>query len=176
METKSPTKKRIVKRFFYLDDYEINYSNGKDMIMVKNYQNRKFYEFSMSGFILRYHRHLQQDKNSQTLISNLLIESFSFAIQKGKIKCEFFINDHDDKLWLNINNGLTEYYYDISIHFLVMCCNDGKYEWFSLLHNEVVEYNNTIFALNKIQFELLQSWIHVSLKNIYGIISHDTKD
>jgi hypothetical protein len=172
METKSHSKKRIVKRFFYLDDYEINYSNGRDRIMVKNYKTGQFYEFSLSGFILRYHSHLQQDKSITNVMSNNTIEAFSFAIQKGKIKCNFFINDDDDKLWLNINNGKTEYYYDISTHFLVMCCNDGKYEWFSLLDNKVVEYHNTIFALNKISFQLLQTWVYISLK----VIFHDTKD
>lgn len=173
MEIQPPVKKiRIVKRFFYLDDFEINYSNGKDRIMVKNYQTGQFYEFSLSGFILRYHSNLQQDKTIPNIISIHIIEAFSFAIQKGKIKCDFFINDDDDKLWLNINYGITEYYYDISTHFLVMCCNDGKYEWFSLLHNKMVEYHNTNFALNKSPFDSLQSWIYINLKLIF----HDTKD
>jgi hypothetical protein len=171
METQPVKRIRIIKRFFYLHDYEINYSNGKDLIMIKNYETGQFYEFSLSGFILRYHSHLQQDKDIPTTMSNHMIEAFSLAIKKGKIKCDFSINNNDDNLWLSITNGITEYHYDISTHFLVMCCNDENYEWFSLLHNKVIEYHDSKFALNKLPFELLQSWIYISLK----VIFHDTK-
>ena len=172
METQPVKRIRIVKSFFFCGDFEINYSNGKDKVMVKNYKSMQFYEFSLSGFILRYHVNLQQDKDVPTIMSIRLIETFSHAIKKGIIKCVFFINNNDDKLWLNITNGTIEYYYDISTHFLVMCCNNGKYEWFSLLDNKVVKYHDSIFALNKIPFELLQSWIYNCLK----ITFHDTKD
>lgn len=167
-------ERRIVKRFFYLDDYEINYSNGKNRIMVKNYKTGQFFEFSLSEFILRYHSHLPQEKSYDISVSSKLLEALTYAIQKRKLKCDFFVND--DKLWLNMNNQFTEYHYDITTHFLVLCCNNGIYEWFSLLHNKVVEYHNAKFALNKIPFELLQSWIYISLKQLYRITSHDTKD
>ena len=172
METQYVKRIRIIKSFFYLSDFEINYSNGKDKIMVKNYKSAQFYEFSLSGFILRYHNHLEQDKDIHTTMSISMIEAFSLAIKKGKIKCDFFVNDHDDKLWLTITNGISEYYYDVSTHFLVMCCNNGKYGWFSLLDNKVVEYHDSKFALNKLPFELLQSWIYIRLTLIF----RDTKD
>lgn len=172
--SKMNTERRNVKKFFYLDNYEINYSNGKNRIMVKNYQTKQIYEFLLSEFILRYHSHLQQDKSYEINVSNKLLEALTYAIQKRKLKCDFFVDD--DKLWLNMNNQFNEYYYDITTHFLVMCYNNGNYEWFSLLDNKIVEYHNAKFALNKISFELLQSWVYISIKQIFGITSHDTKD
>ena len=90
MEKQSVSKRKINKFFFYLDDYEITYSSSRDMIIIKNYQTRQVYNFSISGFVLRYHKHLQQDNDSSTMHANKILNVFSYILKKRKIVCDFF--------------------------------------------------------------------------------------
>lgn len=160
------------KRFWYLHDYEIYYSNRKNRIMIRNYNTLIYYEFNLSSFILRYHSFLKQDNTVETLFSKLLNKYFEKNITSGNFLCDFFINEDNERLWISIKTATSEYLYDITTHFLVLCCNDGIYEWFSLLDNKYVECYDSIFASNKIQFKLLQSYIYQCMKSI----SHDTTD
>jgi len=178
IETKPPVKnfKKFPKRFWYLDDYDIYYSNQKNLIMIRNYKTMIYYEFKLSSFILRYHYFLKQDDTVETSFSKMLEKHLDDNISSKKFWCNFFINEHDERLWISIRTSKSEYLYDITTHFLVLCCNDGKYEWFSLLENKYVECHNSVFVFNKPRFELLQTWIHQSLVSIYTAISRDTTD
>jgi len=160
------------KRFWYLHDYEIYYSNRKNRIMIRNYNTLIYYEFNLSSFILRYHSFLKQDNTVETLFSKLLNKYFEKNITSGNFLCDFFINEDNERLWISIKTATSEYLYDITTHFLVLCCNDGIYEWFSLLDNKYVECYDYVFASNKVQFKLLQSYIYQCMKSI----SHDTTD
>lgn len=176
IETKPPAKifRKYQKRFWYLHDYEIYYSNQKNLIMIRNYKTMVYYQFKLSSFILRYHSFLKQDYTVETSFSKILEKHLDDNISSKKIWCNFFINEHDERLWISIKTSESEYLYDITTHFLVLCCNDGKYEWFSLLENKYVECHDSVFVSNKTQLELLQTWIHQSLVSIYTAISRGT--
>jgi len=173
-EIKSPVKnlKKNPKRFWYLHDYEIYYSNRKNRMMIRNYKTSIYYEFNLSSFILRCHSFLKQDDTVETLFSKMLNKYLEKNITSGNLLCDFFINEDNERLWISIKTATSEYLYDITTHFLILCCNDGIYEWFSLLDNKYVEYYDYVFASNKVQFKLLQSYICECMKSI----SHDTTD
>lgn len=164
--------KKFPKRFWYLNDYEIFYSNRKNRIMIRNYKTSIYYEFNLSSFILRYHYFLKQDDTVETLFSKMLNKYLEKNITSGNFLCDFFINEDNERLWILIKTATSEYLYDITTHFLVLCCNDETYEWFSLLDNKYVKCYDFVFVSNKIQFKLLQSYIYQSMK----IISHGTTD
>lgn len=166
--------KKFPKRFWYFDDYEIFYSNRKNRIMIKNYKTSIYYQFDLSSFILRYHSFLKQDDTTEISFSKILNKYLELNITAGNFLCDFFINENDERLWISIKTATSEYLYDITTHFLVLCCNDGKYEWFSLLDNKYVECYDSVFASNISEFILLQSYIHQRVKAIYAAISHDT--
>lgn len=178
IETKPPAKifRKYQKRFWYLHDYEIYYSNQKNLIMIRNYKTMVYYQFKLSSFILRYHYFLKQDDTVETSFSKMLEKHLDENISSKKLWCNFFINEHDERLWISIRTSESEYLYDITTHFIVLCCNDGKYEWFSLLENKYVECHDSVFVFNKPHFELLQTWIHQSLVSIYTAISRGTTD
>lgn len=166
-------KKRFPKRFFYEDDYELFYSNRKNMIMIKNYKVCKYHNIKLSSFILRCHGGLTQDDTLEIRTCKMIVEYFEFQLKKGNFLCDFFVNEDDGRLWLVIKTAWTEYLYDITTHFLVLCCNE-EYEWFSLLDWNYIDYFiDYEVALNKTQYELLISWIHDCLKFMF-IISHGT--
>lgn len=166
--------KKFPKRFWYLNDYEIFYSNRKNRIMVKNYKTSIYYEFNLSSFILRCHSFLKQDDTTELSFSKILNKYLEINIKDGYFLCDFFVNEDDERLWISIKTTTSEYVYDITTHFLVLCCNDGKYEWFSLLDNKYVECYDSVFARNIGQLNLLQSYIHQRIKAIYAAISRDT--
>ena len=166
--------KKFPKRFWYLNDYEIFYSNRKNRIMVKNYKTSIYYEFNLSSFILRRHSFLKQDDTTELSFSKILNKYLEINIKDGYFLCDFFVNEDDERLWISIKTTTSEYVYDITTHFLVLCCNDGKYEWFSLLDNKYVECYDSVFARNIGQLNLLQSYIHQRIKAIYAAISRDT--
>lgn len=167
-------QKRYPKRFFYEDDYEIYYSNRKNRMMIKNYKFNKYHNIKLSSFILRYHDGLNQDNTLETRTCKMIVEYFEFQLKKGNFLCDFFINEDDGRLWLVIKTVWTEYLYDITTHFLVLCCNEGEYEWYSLLNCEYIDYSiNTEIASNKAQYSLLISWLHGCLKHMF-LISRDT--
>ena len=166
--------KKNPKRIWYFHDYEICWSNRKNRVMIKNYKTFIYYEFNLSSFILRCHPFLKQDDTVETLFSKTLNKYLETNITSGNYLCNFFINEDDERLWISIKTATSEYLYDITTHFLVLCCNDGKYEWFSLLDNKYVECYDSVFASNKAQYILLQTWIYQSLRNIRTTISHDT--
>lgn len=176
IETKLPVKlfRKYHKRFWYLDDYEIYYSNQKNLIMIRNYKTMVYYQFKLSSFILRYHSFLKQEDTVETSFSKMLEKHFDDNIASKNFWCNFFINEHDERLWISIKTSESEYLYDITTHFLVLCYDDGKYEWFSLLNNKYVECHDAVFVSNKTQFDFLQSWIHQSLVSIYTAISRGT--
>ena len=178
IETKPPVKdfRKYHKKIWYLDDYEIYYSNQKNRIMIRNYKTMICYEFKLSSFILRYHSFLKQDDTDETLFSKMLKKHLDDNIASKKFWCTFFINEHDERLWISIKTSESEYLYDITTHFLVLCCNDGKYEWFSLLDNKYVKCHDAVFFFNKTEINLLQTWIHRSLVSIYTAISRGTTD
>jgi len=167
-------QKRYPKRFFYEDDYEIFYSNRKNRIMIKNYKFSKYHNIKLSSFILRYHYGLNQDNTLETRICKMINEYFEFQMKKGNLLCDFFINEDDGRLWIVIKTAWNEYVYDITTHFLVLCCNEGDYEWYSLLNcdyiDDLIDYE---VASNKKNYELLISWLHSSLKHMF-LISRDT--
>jgi hypothetical protein len=171
--TKQVKQKKFPKRFFYEHDYEIFYSNRKNRLMVKNYKLGKYVNMKLSSFILRYHDGLKQDNTLETRTCKSLIEYLEFQLKNGNLLFDFFINEDNHRLWLVIKTPWTEYLYDITTHFLVLCCNE-EYEWFSLLDwnytDYIIDYE---VALNKTQYELLISWIHDCLKFMF-IISHGT--
>lgn len=173
-DSKEPeNKKRFPKRFFYNHDYEIFYSNRKNRMMIKNYKFGKYVNLKLSSFILRYHDVLKQDTTSETRTCKEIIEYFEFQIKNGNFLCDFFVNEDDDRLWLVIKTGWSEYLYDITTHFLVLCCNE-EYEWFYLLDWDYTEHPiNCEIASNKIQYRLLISWIHDCLKFMF-LISRGT--
>lgn len=165
----SVRKKRFPKRFFYEHDYEIYYSNRKNRMMIKNYKLGKYINFKLSSFILRYHDGLKQDDTLETRTCKMIIEYFEFQLKNGNFLCDFFVNEDDGRLWLVIKTAWTEYLYDITTHFLVLCCNE-EYEWFYLLDWDYTEYLiDCGIASNKTQYELLISWLHDCLKFMYFI-------
>jgi hypothetical protein len=164
--------KKNPKRFWYLNDYEIYYSNRKNRIMIRNYKTSIYYEFNLSSFILRCHSFLKQDDTVETLFSKMLNKYLEKNITSGNFLCDFFINEDNERLWISIKTATSEYLYDITTHFLVLCYNDETYEWFSLLDNKYVECYDFVFVSNKIQFKLLQSYIYQCMKSI----SHGTTD
>ncbi len=167
-------KKIHPKRFNYNDDYEIYYSNRKNKMMVRNYKTMKYHNLKLSSFILRYHVGLNQDNTHETRISKMVIEYFEFQLINGRLLCDFFINEDDGQLWITIKTPFNEYLYDITTHFLVLCCNEGEYEWYSLLNCEYIDYSiDTVIASNKAQYSLLISWLHGCLKHMY-LTSRDT--
>lgn len=171
---KPVNKKRFPKRFFYEDYYELFYSNRKNIIMIKNYKVCKYHNIKLSSFILRYHGGLNQDDTLEIRTCKMIVEYFEFQLKKGNFLCDFFVNEDDGRLWLVIKTAWTEYLYDITTHFLVLCCNEGEYEWYSLLNCEYIDYSiNTEIASNKAQYSLLISWLHGCLKHMY-ITSRDT--
>jgi hypothetical protein len=176
IETKPPVQniRTYQKRFWYLNDYEIYYSNQKNQMMIRNYKTMIYYGFKLSSFILRYHSFLKQDDTVETSFSKMLEKHFDDNIASKNFWCNFFINEHDERLWISIKTSESEYLYDITTHFLVLSCDDEKYEWFSLLDNKYVECYDSVFVSNKTQFELLQTWIHRSLVSIYTAISRGT--
>lgn len=166
-------KKRYPKRFFYCHDYEIYYSNRKNRIMIKNYKLGKYVNMKLSSFILRYHDGLNQDDTLETRTCKMIIEYFEFYLKTGNFLCDFFINEDDGQLWVVIKTPWTEYLYDITTHFLVLCCNE-EYEWFSLLDWNYIDYFiDHRVASNKTQYELLISWLHDCLKYMF-LISRGT--
>lgn len=167
-------QKRFPKRFFYEDDYEIYYSNKNNRMMIKNYKFSKYHNIKLSSFILRYHYGLNQDNTLETRICKLINEYFEFQMKNGNFLCDFFINEDDGRLWIVIKTDWNEYVYDITTHFLVLCCNQGEYEWYSLLNCDYIdELINYEVASNKKNYELLIAWIHGCLKHIF-LISRDT--
>jgi hypothetical protein len=167
-------KKRFPKRFFYEDYYEIYYSNRKNIIMIKNYKVCKYHNIKLSSFILRCHGGLTQDDTLEIRTCKMIVEYFEFQLKKGNFLCDFFVNEDDGRLWLVIKTDWTEYLYDITTHFLVLCCNEGEYEWYSLLNCEYIDYSiDTVIASNKAQYSLLISWLHGCLKHMY-LTSRDT--
>jgi len=168
-----PSKKRHPKRFIYNDDYEIYYSNRKNRIMVRNYKTMKYHNIKLSSFILRYHVGLNQDIN-ETRISKMVIEYFELQLMNGKLLCDFFINENDQQLWITIKTPWDEYLYDITTHFLVLCCNQGEYEWYSLFDCDYIDYYiDYQVASNITQYSIFIDWIHLCLKRIF-LISRDT--
>ena len=167
-------KKRFPKRFFYGHDYEIFYSNKMNRIMIKNYKVGKYHNIKLSSFILRYHYGLKQDDTLETRTCKMIIDYFEFQLKNGNFLCDFFINEDDDQLWLVIKTPWTEYLYDITTHFLVLCCNE-EYEWFSLLDwDYITDYSiNYEVSSNRTKYELLISWLHDCLRCMF-IISRDT--
>lgn len=178
IETKPPVKifRKYQKRFWYLHDYEIYYSNQNNLMMIRNYKTMVCYQFKLSSFILRYHSFLKQNDTVKTSFSKMLEKHFDDNISSKNFWCNFFINEHDERLWISIKTSESDYLYDITTHFLVLCCDDGKYEWFSLLDNKYVECHDAVFVSNKTQFDFLQTWIHQSLVSIYTAISRGTTD
>jgi len=167
-------QKRYPKRFFYEDDYEIFYSNRKNRMMIKNYKFSKYHNIKLSSFILRYHYGLNQDNTLETRICKLINEYFEFQIKNGNFLCDFFINEDDGRLWIVIKTAWNEYVYDITTHFLILCCNEGEYEWYSLLNYDYIDdLINYEVASNKKNYELLISWLHGCLKHMF-LIFHDT--
>jgi hypothetical protein len=161
-------KKIYPKRFIYNDYYEIYYSNRKNRIMVRNYKTMKYHNIKLSSFILRYHVGLNQDNTHETRISKMVIKYFELQLTKGRILCDFFINENDGQLWITIKTPFNEYLYDITTHFLVFCCNQGEYEWYSLFDCDYVDYFiDYQVASNRAQFTILIDWIHETLKHIF---------
>jgi hypothetical protein len=162
------------KRFFYEDDYEIFYSNRKNRMMIKNYKFSKYHNIKLSSFILRYHYGLNQDNTLEIRICKMINEYFEFQMKNENFLCDFFINEDNGRLWIVIKTAWTEYLYDITTHFLVLCSNEGEYEWYSLLNCDYINDDiNYEIASNKKNYELLIAWIHGCLKHIF-VISHDT--
>ena len=148
-------QKRFPKRFFYEDDYEIYYSNKNNRIMIKNYKFSKYHNIKLSSFILRYHDGLNQDNTLETRICKMSNEYFEFQIKNGNFLCDFFINEDNGRLWIVIKTDWTEYLYDITTHFLVLCCNEKEYEWYSLLNCDYVHnFIDYEVASNKKNYEL----------------------
>lgn len=171
---KQMKKKRFPKRFFYEDDYELFYSNRKNIIMIKNYKVCKYHNIKLSSFILRHHKGLAQDDTLEIRTCKMIVEYFEFQLKKGNLLCDFFVNEDDGRLWLVIKTAWTEYLYDITTHFLVPSCNEGKYEWYSLLNCEYIDYSiDYSIAYNKVQYDLLIAWLHGCLKHMF-LISRDT--
>ena len=142
--------------------------------MVRNYKTMKYHNIKLSSFILRYHVGLNQDNTHETRISKMVIEYFEFEITNGRFLCDFFINENDGKLWITIKSPFNEYLYDITTHFLVLCCNQGEYEWYSLFDCDYVNYFiNYQVAYNRTQYTILIDWIHETLKRMF-LISRDT--
>lgn len=169
ISNESVRKKRFPKRFFYNHDYEIFYSNRKNRMMIKNYKSGKYINLKLSSFILRYHDGFKQDDTLEIRTCKMIIEYFEFQLKNGNLLCDFIVNEDDDRLWLVIKTAWTEYLYDITTHFLVLCCNE-KYEWFYLLDWDYIDYFiDCGIASNKTQYELLISWIHDFLKFMYFI-------
>lgn len=167
-------KKRYPKRLNYNDDYEIYYSNRKNRIMVKNYKIMKYHNIKLSSFILRYHVGLNQDNIRETRVSKMVIEYFELQLINGRFLCDFFINENDGQLWITIKSPFNEYLYDITTHFLVLCCNEGEYEWYSLFDGDYIDYFiDYQVASNSAQYTILIGWIHETLKQIY-LIFRDT--
>ena len=167
-------KKRFPKRFFYEHDYEFYYSNKMNRIMIRNYKVRKYHNVRLSSFILRYYDGLNQDDTLEIRTCKLIIEYFELQLKRGNFLCDFFINEDDDRLWLVIKTVWTEYFYDITTHFLISCCNKGKYKWYSLLNCEYIDSSiDYEIASNKEQYSLLISWLHGCLKHMF-LISRDT--
>ena len=166
-------KKRFPKRFLYEHDYEIYYSNSKNRIMIKNYKLGKYINFKLSSFILRYHDGLKQDNTFEIRTCKSIIEFFELQLKNGNLLCDFFVNEDDGRLWLVIKTAWTEYLYDITTHFLVLCHND-EYEWFYLLDWDYTDYLiDCGITSNKTHYGLLISWIHDCLKFMY-LISRGT--
>jgi len=167
-------KKKFPKRFFYEDYYELFYSNRKNMIMIKNYKVCKYHNIKLSSFILRYHGGLTQDDTLETRTCKMIVEYFDLQLKKGNFLCDFFVNEDDGRLWLVIKTAWTEYLYDITTHFLILCCNEGEYEWYSLLDGDYIDYFiDYQVASNSAQYTILIDWIHETLKHIY-LTFHDT--
>ena len=167
-------QKRFPKRFFYEDDYEIYYSNRNNRIMIKNYKFSKYHNIKLSSFILRYHYGLNQDNTLEIRICKMINEYFEFQMKNENFLCDFFINEDNGRLWIVIKTAWTEYLYDITTHFLVLCCNEKEYEWYSLLNCDYIDDDiNYEVASNKKNYELLIAWIHGCLKHIF-VISRDT--
>jgi len=161
-------KKIHPKRFIYNDYYEIYYSNRKNKMMVRNYKTMKYHNLKLSSFILRYHVGLNQDNTHETRISKIVIEYFEFQLTNGRLLCDFFINEDDGQLWITIKTPFNEYLYDITTHFLVLCCNEGEYEWYSLFDCDYVDYFiDYQVASNCTQYKILIDWIHETLKHIF---------
>jgi len=141
--------------------------------MVKNYKLGKYVNMKLSSFILRYHDGLNQDDTFETRTCKSLIEYLEFHLKTGNLLFDFFINEDDGRLWVVIKTPWTEYLYDITTHFLVLCCNE-EYEWFSLLDWNYIDYFiDHGVASNKTQYELLISWLHDCLKYMF-LISRGT--
>ena len=151
-----PVKKRHPKRFFYNDYYEIYYSNRKNRIMIRNYKTMKYHD------------------TYETRTGKMIIEYFELQLKNGNFLCDFFINENDGQLWVRIKTCFAEYFYDITTHFLVLCCNQGEYEWYSLFDCDYIDYFiDYEVTSNKAQYRILIDWIHYCLKHMY-LISHDT--
>jgi hypothetical protein len=169
-----PVKKRHPKRFFYNDYYEIYYSNRKNRIMIRNYKTMKYHNIKLSSFLLRYHDGLKQDDTYETRTGKTIIEYFELQLKNGNFLCDFFINENDGQLWVRIKTCFAEYFYDITTHFLILCCNQREYEWYSLFDCDYIDYFiDYEVASNKAQYRILIDWIHYCLKHMY-LISHDT--
>ena len=167
-------QRKFPKRFFYEDNYEFYYSNKKNRIMIKNYNVRKYHNLRLTAFILRYHDGLKQDDTLELRTCKMIIEYFEYQLKHGNFLCDFFINEDDGRLWVVIKTAWTSYFYDITTHFLVPCCNEGKYEWYSLLNCEYIDCSiDYEIASNKAQYNLLIAWLHGCLKHMF-LISRDT--
>jgi hypothetical protein len=141
--------------------------------MVRNYKTMKYHNIKLSSFILRYHVGLNQDIN-ETRISKMVIEYFELQLINGKLLCDFFINENDQQLWITIKTPFDEYLYDITTHFLVLCCNQGEYEWYSLFDCNYIDYYiDYQVASNITQYSIFIDWIHLCLKRIF-LIFRDT--
>lgn len=170
---KSENKKQFPKRFFYNDDYEIYYSNRKNKIMIRNYKIGKYRYIKLSSFILRYHDNIKQHDTLEIRTCKMMIDYFELQLKNGNLSCNFFINEDDDRLWVVIKTDWTEYLYDITSHFLILCCDEENY-WFSLLDCEYINYYiDYTVASNKAQYEIFISFLHGCLKHLY-FTSRDT--
>jgi hypothetical protein len=102
-----------------------------------------------------------------------MIDYFELQLKNGNLSCNFFINEDDDRLWVVIKTDWTEYLYDITSHFLILCCDEENY-WFSLLDCEYINYYiDYTVASNKAQYEIFISFLHGCLKHLY-FTSRDT--
>jgi hypothetical protein len=141
--------------------------------MIKNYKSGKYVNLKLSSFILRYHDGFKQDDTLEIRTCKMIIEYFEFQLINGNFLFDFFVNEDDGRLWLVIKTAWTEYLYDITTHFIVLC-NNEKYGWFYLLDWDYIDYFIDFgIASNKTQYGLLISWLHDCLKFMY-LISHDT--
>ena len=103
-------------------------------------------------FDIPYYKQIEKNDCGPTAVK-MIIEYFEFYLKTGNFLCDFFINEDDGQLWVVIKTPWTEYLYDITTHFLVLCCNE-EYEWFSLLDWNYIDYFiDHRVASNKTQYE-----------------------